>query len=89
MRITRRSGIAALLILFGVCGCNEAFQVQRQPEAPRRFSLAATSGCGSSYTMVTYQEDSLMTTYGIPPLQDTISVCDSWTGLTLPLFEYA
>lgn len=36
--------------------------------------------CGASFRMVTYEQDSLAALYGIPATQDTVDICETWTG---------
>lgn len=42
--------------------------------------LSADAGCGASATITTYEVDSLATPYAIPPLSETVTVCQTWVG---------
>lgn len=75
--------IDTLLLLLGAAmlgsqSCSEntiAPRVASQPAAN-----ASGTNCGVSYTLTTYEMDSLMAQYDIPATYDTIAVCETWVG---------
>jgi hypothetical protein len=83
LRATRMR-IAAVVVLSGALGLFLACTEGPPPAAPLRpFApgyITSTASCGASYTLLTNESDSLMSQYGIPATQDTMTVCETWVG---------
>jgi hypothetical protein len=82
---TTRWRIAVAAVLLGAVGLFVACTESPTPATPLRPSAPSSSytftgSCGASYTLLTYESDSLMSQYGIPPTQDTLAVCETWVG---------
>jgi hypothetical protein len=80
MHAPHRCIVLVIPIVIVGSACSESLKAPPRPAEPPNFAMTTADGCGASYTMITYEEDSLMATYGVPATQDTISVCETWTG---------
>lgn len=58
--------------------CSDTTAVTRVP--PRHLADISGGNCGASYTLLTDEQDSVMSQYGIPATKDTIAVCETWVG---------
>jgi hypothetical protein len=43
-------------------------------------SVVDAASCGVSFVAVTYHDDGVLAQFGIPSSQDTVHVCETWTG---------
>lgn len=67
---------AASLILLVSLACRDDDLLR-----PRQSPLASgAAGCGAAYTLVEFEEDSVLQAQGLPREVDTLSVCQTWTG---------
>jgi hypothetical protein len=80
----RRKGLAAtFLLLLGAApflSCTDVTSPDRRIAPPPARQAFSMTSCGASYNVVTYETDDLMAQYGLPPTQDTLAVCETWTG---------
>jgi hypothetical protein len=74
-------------VLIGLCVCTVLAACNDSPTlAPSKLATSPPSrtfnpgSCGASFRMVTYEEDSLAAQYGMPATQDTVDICETWTG---------
>lgn len=76
--------LTALILLASaaVAACSDRQGVEPMrliPSTGTLGSMAATS-CGASFRMISTEEDTLMTPYGIANTVDTVDICETWTG---------
>lgn len=72
----------SLVAIAVMAACSETPSVA--PSQPLRPSgtigSMAMVNCGASFRLISTEQDSLMTQYGIPNTVDTVDVCEAWTG---------
>ena len=79
----KRKGIAAGMVFLAYSvfvSCTDVTLPGPKLTAPGARSAFVSGSCGATYSIVTYETDDLMAQYGIPPTQDTLSVCETWSG---------
>jgi|SRR5689334_18642762 len=70
----------ALCVSTALTACTDSPVVATKTAfTPPRKSFAPGS-CGASFRVTSYEEDSLAMSYNIPATQDTVDICETWTG---------
>jgi hypothetical protein len=81
--VWRTGAVRVGVVAAGVFALAVACSRDEQPTGLRQRSpnfAASLMSCDASYTLITNEDDSVMAQYGLPNIQDTSNVCESWSG---------